>query len=287
MTAGLKGRKESSVDKPQDIILLRTRRVDEHNQLFAEQLRQASGCEVRFLVDERAAAVPSDDPSVLSLNSASYKSLGLFIPPDVGWRCGDYGAYLAWRQNPNRSFYWIIEDDVRIAGNASEFFRLCAASDSDLLAADFREMKRGHFWWPHTVSSDAVPHWCLFGAIRLSSKAVELSYAKRRSHSRKLNRRAMWPNDEGLVATTVAASGLQATDFNEIHPNLWDDATFSVISEPIQFRTEPGPPRLLHPVRFTPRPKDRVKQTNRDDVTSLRFRVRQAIIRRLNMVSSW
>jgi hypothetical protein len=275
------------VSQSRDIILLRARHVDEHNQLFAEQLRQVSGCEVQFLVDERSSPVPSDDPLVLSLNNSSYDKLGLYVPPDVAWRCGDYGAYIAWRVDPTRSFYWIIEDDVRIDGDASEFFRLCATSNSDLLAPRVRKTERGDFWWPHTVSKNAVPHSCLFGAIRLSSKAVELSYEKRRSQSRKLNRIALWPNDEGLVATTVVANGLKATDFNEILPGLWDEATFSVTSQPISFNPVPGPPRLLHPVRFKPRPHDFAKQTNRDDASSLRFRIRQWIARRLNKLSSW
>lgn len=270
-----------------ELILLRTRAVDEHNRAFAEELRGASGFDVRFLVDERTVAERSRDPDVLSLNVDSYNALGLYTPPDVAWRCGDYGIYLAWREQPDYLHYWLIEDDVRIAGTVADFFQLCSNSDADLVAANLREARRGDFWWPHALSRDGDPCLCLFGAVRLSREAVSRCFTKRKEHSRKINRIALWPNDEGHVATTVVSSGLSSVDFNDLQAGLWDHASFSVTGGPIDFMSEPGLPRLIHPVRFAPRPSDRASQTNRQDAASLRFRARQAAVRRVNALSRW
>ena len=270
-----------------DIILLRARERNEHNQAFADDLRKASGCVVRFLLDERGNKVPSADPEVLSLNQESYASLGVYAPPDVAWRCGDYGAYLAWRGDPSRPYYWVIEDDVRIAGDAKEFFRLCRSSSSDFLVAHLRKTVRGNFWWPHTISKDVQAFACLFPLTRLSNRAVEACYNKRKKHTRQLSRRALWPNDEGLVATTVAAKGFFLQDFNDLQPDLWDEESYSVTGLPRTSVDATGVPKLIHPVRFKERSAEHVKQTSWENVSSLRYRIMQFAMRQVNAHRQW
>ena len=69
-------------------------------------------------------------------------------------------------------------------------------------------------------------------------------------HGKKLNRLALWPNDESLVATTVINSGLLAADFNALGAELYDLETFSIFGDPVAFVSGSGTPRLIHPVRF-------------------------------------
>ena len=131
--------------------------MDEHTRLFADQLRTASGLDVRFLVDERRERRASNDPQIISLNPSNYRALGLFTPQDAAWRCGDYGIYMAWQAHPDREFFWLIEDDVRISGNVEEFFARCSLSAADLLAVNLIEAERDHFWWPHPLPKTRSP----------------------------------------------------------------------------------------------------------------------------------
>lgn len=271
---------------PAGIILLRARERTQRNEVLAADLREASGCEVRFLLDERTGS-RDGGADVLSLNPQSYSSLDLYTAPDAAWRCGDYGLYLAWLNEPDRPHYWLIEDDVRIAGEAKEFFRLCAGSSADLLCANLHRSRRGQFWWPHTQSRDAEAMGCLFCAIRMSPRALEACYAKRQKHSGQWFRRALWPNDEALVATTVVNSGLSAKDFNDLAPGLWDSETYSVTGGPHADYPRSGPPHLYHPVRFETRTPAHLKQTGWEDTSALSYRLKQRGIRAFAARISW
>src|SRR3954464_13694305 len=137
------------------LILIRTRAIDEYNSEFAEELRQASGFEVRLVVDERKQRNPSSSSNRISLHAKSYRDLGLYTPDDAAWRCGDYGIYMAWRSAPGHDHYWLLDDDVRISGDIAAFFRFCSNSPADFLAVDLRPAGRDWFWLPHAASSRA------------------------------------------------------------------------------------------------------------------------------------
>lgn len=263
------------------------RERNEYNRAFAEQLRRVSGCDVWLLLDERSKAEPSDVPGLVSLHQKNYDDLGLYAPPDAAWRCGDYGLYLAYNKDPSRDYYWVIEDDVRIAGDAAAFFRLCQTSSADFLAAHLRPTVRGNFWWPHTMSRDAEAFACLFCAVRLSNRAVAASFQKRQEHSSNPFRRALWPNDEGLVATTVASSGFSSADFNELRRGLWNASTYSVTARPVTKVRQAGAPELIHPVRFKERSREHIRQTGWEDASSLAYRVKRRIVRAANAYQAW
>lgn len=269
-----------------NVILLRARQRTDRNQALASEFARASGCEVLFLLDERTGE-RDGGTDVLSLNRQSYADLGLYTGPDVAWRCGDYGLYMAWREKPDRSFYWLIEDDVRIAGDPADFFRICQASNADLLCGYLYEARPGHFWWPHTQSRDARPMGCLFPVVRLSPRALQACYAKRQKHSRQWFRRALWPNDEGLVVTTVVNAGLQVSDFNELAPGLWKRETYFVTGGPHTHIPSSGPPHLIHPVRYEERTAAHLKQTGWEDASSLRYRLKQRAVRAYAATRSW
>jgi hypothetical protein len=113
----------------------------------------------------------------------------------------------------------------------------------------------------------------------LSPQALAASYAKRQEHSRQWFRRALWPNDEGLVATTVVKSGLSAADYNDLAPDLWSSETYSITGGPHTDVPTTGSPRLYHPVRFETRPTEHLKQTGWEDASALSFRVKQRAVR--------
>lgn len=269
------------------IILLRARERTARNEELAAELRGASGCDVRFLLDERTGHRDGGE-DVVSLNPESYAALGLYTAPDAAWRCGDYGLYMAWREEPDRQYYWLIEDDVRIAGDAEVFFRLCAASSADLLCANLHEVRRGEFWWPHTQSRDALAMGCLFGIVRLSAEALAACFAKRRKHTEQGFRRALWPNDESLVTTTVVKAGLAAVDFNDLSSLvMWDERTYSVTGEPHTDYPKSGRPQLYHPVRFETRTASHLKQTGWEDTSSFGYRLKQRVSRTIAAQTSW
>jgi hypothetical protein len=263
--------------QPSSIILLRARERTARNELLASELRQASGCEVRFLLDERSG---ERDPGtdVLSLNHQSYAALGLYTPPDAAWRCGDYGLYMAWREEPTRPYYWLIEDDVRIAGDVAEFFNLCTASNADLLCANLHGRSGGSSGG--RIRNQAT-RW------RWDACSVRFACRRRRSRQPMPSARAqpavvsqgLWPNDEGLVATTVVKSGLSAADYNDVAPDLWTSETYSITGGPHTDVPTTGPPRLYHPVRFESRPSAHLKQTGWEDASALSFRLKQRAVR--------
>ena len=272
------------------MILLRTTEVTPPVLDLADRLGAASGLPVSMLVDERHGSVgPSRHPKLV-LDADSYASLGLHLPTDVGWRCGDYGFYLARRVHPEVERFWMIEFDVRLTGDAALFFDAAAKrSDLDLLAGRLQPADRNWWWFAHLASADARPWRCFFPVIRLSARAIDQLYAKRRDHSRTLSRIALWPNDEAFVATTVVHEGLRRDDLNDLGP-FYDDETFSYenLLRDEGADTGTGPPRLLHPVldgeRYT-RKYARMQAAYRLD--PLPFRVRRALVRRVNGFCAW
>lgn len=272
----------------ESLILVRTRALDREVRRFATDLRQASGCDVRFILDERNAIVRLDNDEVVSLNRVSLEALGIFVPHDVGWRCGDYGLYIACRQYPSYDHYWVMDDDFRIGGDARAFFASCDHRPEDFLGIDFRAAAKSDYWWPHLRACDARGHLCVFPVLRLSRAAVELCFQKRQAQSGRWSRRALWPNDEGFVATTVVQAGLQAADFRVVDSDLYSSETFTVNGQVFKDVSAEGPPRLYHPVRAAERPAaPRSRRARLEDADNLLFRVRAAALRRLNARIPW
>jgi len=233
------------------VILVRTTRVNPAVQFLARSLAAASGEAVAALVDERRGPVDTGGLPKVSVTDAGVEAFGLHRPADYGWRCGDYGFYLARRQHPAEAHFWMVDYDVRIGGDASAFFAACAArAEIDLLAAHVRDTDRGWWWCASVAASDAVPRRCFFPVVRLSARAADALLAKRRQHGRRPLRRLLWPNDEAFVATAVAAAGLSSVDLNALGPTFYDDHgfTYTDVIDGDDFVVGDGAPRLYHPV---------------------------------------
>lgn len=259
---------------------------------LGDRLAAASGLPVAMLVDERHAPAGECRYPKVSLTEASYAGLGLHRPPDVGWRCGDYGLYIARDRYPEVERFWMFEDDVRLVGDAEHLFRLAGnRAEFDLLVSRLAPASRSWWWWAHLSSSNAEPWRCFFPVLRVSADALDVLYATRRKHSAQLSRRTLWPNDEGFVATTVVSAGLARADLNDIHPALYDDATFSyenLLNANVADCQTNGPVRLLHPVlggdAFT---RKAARNAALHRPPSLAFRARRMTARRVNSFRRW
>jgi hypothetical protein len=245
---------------------------------------------VAALVDNRQNAMIAPTADVVPLNDSTFDELRLFYPPDVGWRCGDYGVYVARKQFPQVKRFWLMEDDLRIDGTIADFFYFFGnLTEVDFLSAKFRPAYWDWYWWPHAQAKDVEPYACQFSLVRLSDSALDLLYAKRLKHSRQWIRRAIWPNDEAFVATTLANSMLRCADFNDFDRSFYSEESYGWEG----FRHLQGPigePNIVHPVRFeramptTAMASARDRYSRRD---SWLFAKRKAAMRRITGQLKW
>ena len=236
------------------MILLRLTAMTAETIVFAKRLEAESGHEICCIVDERTRVVDTQPFQKISLTAESCQELGLHTPPDFGWRCGDYGFYLARKRFPAESHLWMIEYDVRITGhNLKDFFAKFDAEPSyDLIAGDYRPVT-DWWYWSHTMVAKGQPVYrCLFPVVRLSARAIDLLLAQRIRYARYRARLANWPNDESFVATVLTQAGMKCADLNEFGTALWDDHTFS-FAKPFDgdtLDTDISSIRVYHPVLY-------------------------------------
>jgi len=236
------------------LILLRATTLTPHSVEFADILERESGLEVVHLLDGRHAVQQQSRRRKILLTEAAVRALGLYAPSNFQWQCGDYGIYLARRAFPDALHFWLIEHDIRFGGGPARDFFQCFAglNDVDLLACQFEPVHE--FWtWGFTVTGrDIVPHRCLFGVVRLSSRAIDEMLAHRLKQGRLVRRRATWPNDEGFAATTLANRGFTCRDLNSFGRTFYDDSSLSLFSkvDGATFNPPPTGVRIYHPVLF-------------------------------------
>jgi hypothetical protein len=271
------------------LLLIRTTRPDQSVCAFANHLRDASRARVLLLIDNRRGAPIEAQEDWLVLDKASYRSLDLYCPADVGWRCGDYGLYIAKRKFPDAHYFWMMEDDLRIDGVMSSFFdHFASRPEIDFLTTRLRRASHEWHWSSHSLARDVANYACLFGITRSSARAIETFYRKRRRHSRQINRMLLWPNDESFCATTATANGLAVKDLNDCGQTFYDDEGYSLTGASKRLGSPNAPPRLLHPVYDEVVAARRMLSTQRySEGNSRAFRIRRALARRLNAVSSW
>lgn len=236
------------------MILLRTMSFSAQTAAFARRLAAESGQKICFVIDERKGAVDTAEFDKISLTRQACRRLGLYCPLDFGWRCGDYGFYLARQRYADEKSFWLIEYDVRLVGpDTGDFFRnFEGADDVDLIAGHFRVAERW-WYWTHTMAARGESVWrCLFPVVRLSSKAIDFLHAQRKAFARKPLRLANWPNDESFVATMLSRAGAHCADLNDFGRVLYDDTTYT-FHKPFdgeQVDDTAMPLRVYHPILF-------------------------------------
>lgn len=277
------------------MILLRTERVDAQLEAFAKSLEELSGLPTLFLVDERRGAVDAMGRRKISITQKACEDIGLYCPDDFGWRCGDYGFYLARAQYPETATIWMIENDVRIAGtDPAAFFRKFRDEKADFVASYLSPAEADWPWYKTLQARDARPFKCFFPVVRLSSHAIDLLREKRRSQARRWNRRWLWPNDEGFVATTLVNAGIACMDLNNGEPSVYrpDEFSFAPVMDGALPIVSADPVALFHPVLegealMRKRERLQTRENQRWTLSRVRRRAREAVLRRLNSQVRW
>lgn len=275
------------------MILFRTRELGPINHRFVEQLASCGDGRVACVIDERFTTVDTTPWPKVSLTVPACEALGLYCPADVGWRCGDYGLYLARKQFPDEPFFWLIEHDVRFGGDgpAGFFAMFEAETTADLLAPDLRRADRSWFW-EYTVAARGVSVYrCLFPIVRLSGRAIDYLAAKRAALSQRPGRRRAWPNDESFVATAIANNpDMIARDLNQFGRMLYDAATLS-FELPYNgdiLRMRQDVLTIYHPVLFGADYDTKVtKMQESQPDRKLLQRISRRLVREVNKMSAW
>lgn len=177
---------------------------------------------VVVVVDELHSATPKAWPQefeIISINDRLLRDLGIRTDiVDAGWRCGDY-AYYALLNSCEFDYAWLIEPDVCfLETSAGEFLGAFSSSRADLIATDVRPAGDWPFSYQLTCRGVADPWRCFFPVTRMSREAI--------ASAQELRMRLQWidggnfgpPNDEGIVATAVAANGLEILDLRVQEP---------------------------------------------------------------------
>lgn len=272
------------------MIVLRTANIDLQLEMFAKSLETASGELVAFAVDERNGPASTRAEKV-GITKDEVNSLGLYAPHDFAWSCGDYCLYLARQRWPNASHFWLIENDVRISGNASRFFHAMRGRNHDILLAHFRPADR-NWWWHKSARGRGIKVYrCLFPIGRYSSEAVDMLLEKRRIQSRSLLRRLLWPNDEAFVATTMANSNFLTSDINATADEFYSDDTLTynkTISENVVLGDSSAEPRIFHPVLNQDQiEKKKLRNIKQSSHSIMRLSLMRRFLGNINRLLSW
>ena len=234
------------------MILLRCAQIDEPLLRFAESLARIEIGEVVFAVDESRGISDARGFRKVSITPSALQSLELYVPHDAAWRCGDYALYLAMQELNPQEEVWLIESDVRIS-EMEHFFNTVVerAGSIDFLTAHLRPAEQGWYWRQYALSRDTPPYRCFFPVTRYTPTAVTYLQRVRRAQTRSISRRAVWPNDEAFVATTLMASRLACADFNDVVSGAWTPESFQ-FAQPVRGETfvPPRRPHLWHPILF-------------------------------------
>jgi hypothetical protein len=225
------------------VVLLRTHSFEAVTRSFFSRLSAETGHRAVLLADDSARMVYGDCEKI-GFTRQVYESMGLLCPDDFGWRCGDYGLYLARRSFPKASHFWLVEYDVRLAvPHLRRFFETFeGAPDFDLIAPSLSRRYADWPWYSSLANRHDAVYGCLFPLLRVSARAVDYLAERRIRMSATWKREsatkasATWPNDEAFVATELVAGHFRCRDLNGFGREVYNDATFG-FGRPIRGET--------------------------------------------------
>jgi hypothetical protein len=211
----------------------------------------------------------------------------------MGWRCGDYGFYLARAQFPDEPFFWIIEPDVRFsAGGSAAFFEMFRnETTADLLVADLRPADHTYFWEFTIAARGLEVYRCIFPLVRLSARAIDYLLVKRQELSQRPRRRREWPNDESFVATMLNNNPeMTCRDLNDFDRTLYNDDTLS-FWKPLDgdaLRMQDDRLTIYHPVLSGDDYQAKIRRVEapQSDRRLVR-RIKRRLVREVNKRTSW
>jgi hypothetical protein len=265
------------------LVLLRTHRFNAQAASLAARLCAETDYRIALVADESRGAIACAPLPKVALTAASCRALGLHWQADTGWRCGDYGFYLARAALPPARFVWMIEPDVLPQFETlAEFFDGFRTEPADALLCQFRPARSDWYWYHGMRMRRSAVYRCLFPIVRLSGRAIEKLLAARQQASRSVALRFEWPNDEAFVATEAMALGLACKDLNDCGRVVYDTESMSY-HRPIDggaLERMPAPGLIYHPVLYgaalAAKQRALQQQQGRD---SLRARVTRRVMR--------
>lgn len=165
------------------------------------------------------------------------KNHGYKFAEESTWFHIDYPIIDFFLKNPNYTYYWRIEYDVRFFGNWHIFFDYFAGSDADIIATYIRNFASdpNWYWWKainiEIDRSDLIGMF--FPVVRFSNTALRLLHEKYRS--------GICGYPEVTVPTLSRLNGLKLQDIGK---QFYNFLTFSF--DGLVFRI---PGKLLHPIK--------------------------------------
>ncbi|BBS87774.1 MULTISPECIES: hypothetical protein [Aeromonas] len=225
--------RDSNVVGSGDLIIIRTHFFNQVVEDLLDRIIKETDKQVCLVVDEtlREVPVPSRYNKV-GYNKNTLNKLGLAIPNQVGWRCGDYNFYIAAEYFKDFENYWVIEPDIYFNyENLSDFFECFDGLSFDMLAPEFSKRPSDWFWAKHIIKFIPEVYGCIFPIVRLSKRAVNYLYHERKKISTILSNSDVsndCPNDEGFVASCLMQGGFSCSNINKIERVYSFPETFNI-----------------------------------------------------------
>ena len=231
------------------IIGIRTNKWTVNEQRVFDALSDYWGDDIKVLFHNRPEdCVPPCD--VVDINDALIEKMQLRAIHDWGWRCGDYAYYALRQGHPDYKYYWLIEPDVFVSGEARAFFSLFEAESADVIGLDVAEFDPNHRFATHV--GNAKPMRAIFALTRFSGAAIDFAYRRRVNYASKSVPPYNYANDElFMFSHTLSRAEFKLGQFREIAPTWFADVQFETNPDLIDALVEQdlkGQNKILHPV---------------------------------------
>ena len=231
------------------IIGIRTNKWTVNEQRVFDALSDYWGDDIKVVFHNRPEdCVPPCD--VVDINDALIEKMQLRAIHDWGWRCGDYAYYALRQAHPDYKYYWLIEPDVFVSGEARAFFSLFEAESADVIGLDVAEFDPNHRFATHV--GNAKPMRAIFALTRFSGAAIDFAYRRRVNYASKSVPPHNYANDElFMFSHTLSRAEFKLGQFREIAPTWFADVQFETNPDLIDALVEQdlkGQNKILHPV---------------------------------------
>ena len=231
------------------IIAIRTNKWTVNEQRIFDALSDYWGDNIKVVFHNR----PDDcvpPCGVVDINDAVIEKMQLRVIHDWGWRCGDYAYYALRQAHPDYEYYWLIEPDVFLSGDARAFFSLFEAESADVIGLDVAEFDPNHRFATHV--GNAKPMRAIFALTRFSGAAIDFAYKRRVNYATKSVPPYNYANDElFMFSHTLSRDEFKLGQFREIAPTWFADVQFDTNPDLIDALVEQdlkGQNKILHPV---------------------------------------
>lgn len=198
-------------------IVLRTHYYDESCKSLLRFLEKSLGFDIIIAADETKFNVDVDKWPKVSLTYDSLSSLGLYLPEETPWLCGDYFLYLVRQQFPQYDYYWMLEPDVYFNMPSPEgFFRKVSSCSFDYFVMHFSKKDESWPFYKRVKPFCSEVYGGPFPIVRLSARAIDYLLQERKEMSKLNWEGKKYPNDESFTASFLMKGGYSCSDFNTV-----------------------------------------------------------------------